>query len=175
MTRILTNPLKVVQYRMQSGDGSVCFLACIRSIFQEGGVAAFWQGLWVALLTVVDPAIEFYVYDLVKLWLFRRRLAQHRGGSMAITGFEAMITGAFAKAVSVCMAYPIRMAKVVTQGQDKEGRERNGGTIMGVWREAWSRNGLLGLYEGLFADMSSCSLKAAVKFWTKESLDAQLA
>jgi hypothetical protein len=121
---------------------------------------------------VVDPAIEFYVYDFIKLWLYRQKVARNR--STAMSAFEAMASGAFAKAVSVSIAYPIRMAKVVAQGQGKEGFEKNGGTIIGVWREAWQRNGLVALYEGLSADVASCSLKAAIKFWMKEMLDGML-
>ena len=37
----------------------------------------------------------------------------------------------------VASAYPIRIAKVATQGASKEDKERNGGTVVGVWREAW--------------------------------------
>ena len=86
--------------------------------------------------------------------------------------FEAMLGGAVAKAVGVASAYPIRLAKVATQGASKEDNERTGGAMLGVWQEAWRRKGILGLYEGLYADIASCSLKASVKFWLKETLTA---
>ena len=81
-------------------------LACVGDVYKEGGLLGFWQGIAAALVTVLDPAVTFYVFDFIKLWLYRRKLAQRVALPRQLSTFEAMLGGAVAKAVGVSVVAP---------------------------------------------------------------------
>lgn len=122
-------------------------------------------GLSVAKYTIFDDGIAFYIFDYIKLIVLERnskRRAQQRQIA-ALSLFEAMWIGAVAKAIGVAITFPIRVAKMITQSQSTKDTEKNGGTIFGVWRGVLADRGLMGLYDGIAADVASCSVKVSFR------------
>lgn len=53
-------------------------IATIKHILRKDGVAAFWRGLGPALVLVLNPVIQYTVFEQLKNALVRRRLAKFR-------------------------------------------------------------------------------------------------
>lgn len=53
-------------------------------IIQEEGVGALWNGTFPSLLLVLNPAIQFMIYETLKRWL-RREVSREVCG---LNGFE---------------------------------------------------------------------------------------
>jgi hypothetical protein len=162
--QFISCPQKRVQYRMQSGDGTRGILSHAATIYNEGGVLAFWEGISSCIATVPDIAIAFYIFDFLKLWW----QARTKRTPELFTSMESFLLGVVAKMTSVSLIYPTRFAKITAQTQSKEDAKRNGGSVMGIWAEAWQRKGLSGLYDGLFADLTAASMRNALKFLFKD-------
>ena len=57
----------------------------IHHILEKGGLAAFWRGIGPALVLVINPVIQYTVFEQLKNTLVRRRLAKLRAGGPAVT------------------------------------------------------------------------------------------
>jgi hypothetical protein len=164
MCQFISCPQKRIQYRMQSGDGKMGIVDHAAAIYKEGGAWGFWEGISSCLATVPDLAFAFYIFDFLKLWW---QLRTKRAIEL-FTPMESFLLGVVAKATSVSIVYPTRFAKITAQSQSIEDKERNGGTVTGIWREALEKKGVFGLYEGLYADITAASMRNALKFLFKD-------
>lgn len=100
------------------------------------GVLQLWHGTWSSLLLVSNPAIQFFLYEQVRVWLLERkrkgqgrrtdRRHHHRGGGdgsskiLSLTPMEAFVFGAMAKTVSTVITYPLQLAQVLIRLRNNE-------------------------------------------------------
>ena len=80
------------------------FVETIQYILQTGGVEAFWRGIGPALVLVVNPVLQYTVFEQLKNALVRRRKA--RGSAGALTDFDFFLLGALSKLVATGATYP---------------------------------------------------------------------
>lgn len=64
----------------------------IRQILDKDGLAAFWRGIGPALVLVINPVIQYTVFEQLKNILVRRRLAKLRAGGPAVTTAIAVLS-----------------------------------------------------------------------------------
>ncbi len=64
----------------------------INQILDKDGLAAFWRGIGPALVLVVNPVIQYTVFEQLKNTLVRRRLAKLRSGGPAVTTAVALLS-----------------------------------------------------------------------------------
>ncbi|KAH8096576.1 mitochondrial carrier domain-containing protein [Cristinia sonorae] len=130
-TTIISNPIWVVQTTqavrtMGQGvpsEGSdpqtrpaikkLGFLATIEHILRKDGLAAFWRGLGPALVLVMNPVIQYTVFEQLKNWLVRRRLTKLRelGPAVQVTSavlsdWDYFLLGALSKLIATSSTYP---------------------------------------------------------------------
>mmetsp|Transcript_3153 Transcript_3153/g.6967 ORF Transcript_3153/g.6967 Transcript_3153/m.6967 type:complete len:440 (-) Transcript_3153:440-1759(-) len=100
----------------------------MHQISRKEGVLQLWNGTWSSLLLVSNPAIQYFLYEQVRLWLLERRKGQdrrndrrhRRGGdagssrrTLSLTPMEAFVFGAMAKTVATVITYPLQLAQVL--------------------------------------------------------------
>mmetsp|Transcript_5664 Transcript_5664/g.14183 ORF Transcript_5664/g.14183 Transcript_5664/m.14183 type:complete len:442 (-) Transcript_5664:432-1757(-) len=117
-------------------------LWCVmHSISRKEGILELWHGTWSSLLLVSNPAIQYFLYETIRVWLLERRnnkrqLAhqqqqqRHRGRvasgrpetslSASLTPIEAFVFGAIAKTISTVITYPLQLGQVLIRLRNSE-------------------------------------------------------
>lgn len=114
-TTIISNPIWVVQTSQavrgmnQSSDQigpdprKMGIVETIQHILRKDGITAFWRGIGPALVLVINPVIQYTVFEQLKNILIRRRTAQLRasgaGASVVavLSDADYFILGALSK------------------------------------------------------------------------------
>ncbi len=93
-TTAFSNPIWVVQtaQAIQTMDSpsagpskTLGILDTIRFILRKDGPGAFWRGLGPALVLVLNPMLQYTVFEQMKNMLVRSRLAKLRAAGAAVT------------------------------------------------------------------------------------------
>lgn len=103
-TTVASNPFWVIQTTQtsshtltsSSNNGSnnktgrrLGFFETINRILRKDGLGAFWRGLGPALVLVINPVLQYTVFEQLKNVLIKRRTAQLRASSKAGHGVAA--------------------------------------------------------------------------------------
>ncbi|XP_047213332.1 peroxisomal membrane protein PMP34-like [Girardinichthys multiradiatus] len=177
---LLTTPLWVVNTRLKL-QGSKFRNADIRPTNYSGildafeqiickeGVGALWNGTFPSLLLVLNPAIQFMIYEGLK--------RQLRGGApRELSSLEVFIIGAVAKAVATTATYPLQTIQSILRfGQFNTPKEKSKllsslKTIKGLLVNRARKHGVLGLFKGLEAKLLQTVLTAALMFLLYEKI-----
>lgn len=116
------------------------------------GIGALWSGVGPSLILVLNPAIQFSVYEALK---------RNINSKSTLTFF---LMGAFAKAVATILTYPLQLAQA---------RLRHGSSKMNTLTLLFSilkRRGPVALFQGLEAKLLQTVLTAALMFTTYEKI-----
>lgn len=78
------------------------FFETIQNILAKDGVGAFWRGIGPALVLVINPVLQYTIFEQLKNFLIKRRTAKlkARGLAIAVTilsDWDFFILGAFSK------------------------------------------------------------------------------
>jgi len=124
------------------------FLQVSKEIWQENGIRGFWSGLVPALVLVFNPAIQYMVYEQLKLILFTRRGTKP-------SSFQLFLLGAVAKAVATIVTYPYITIKTRLQARGKYK-----GTMDAI-RKIIAEEKIAGFYKGMESKIVQSVLTAA--------------
>eukprot|EP01116_Phalansterium_solitarium_P014498 TRINITY_DN3219_c0_g1_i5.p1 TRINITY_DN3219_c0_g1~~TRINITY_DN3219_c0_g1_i5.p1 ORF type:complete len:301 (-),score=49.82 TRINITY_DN3219_c0_g1_i5:160-1062(-) len=178
VTALCTNPLWVLKTRMclrtgpadaasaaalRPPEGYTSMLAAFRTILRTEGVVGLYAGLLPALLNVSHGAVQFVVYERLKLLLGR---GSH---DHSLAAGEALLVGGAAKVAASCSTYPLQVIKTRLQMQPelKAGRYR---TLFDGIRQLLRYEGVSGFYKGLGANLIRVTPAAALTFAVYESV-----
>ena len=179
--QLFINPLSVVQTRIMTSTKQVAsstapaasqsLVSTALSIWRNEGFSAFYTGLLPAFILTSNPAIQFLVFDRLKAML-TVILRQHEH-TRPINAVESFVIGAIAKITATLATYPYIMAKLRLQykGPLPDGQRPYTGTV-DVIASILRRDGLVGLYAGLRAQLLKSVLGAALMFMMKEKIVA---
>ncbi|KAH8105030.1 mitochondrial carrier [Phellopilus nigrolimitatus] len=180
-TTIISNPIWVIQtsqtVRTAAPSTSstppdtkvkkLSILETINQILQEGGVGAFWRGLGPALVLVVNPVLQYTVFEQLKNLLIKRRTARLRpsgNGSVigALTDLDFFLLGALSKLVATSATYPYIVIKSrLHAGSAAATRYKSAlDGLLTVVRE----EGVAALYRGVGSKLTQSVLTAALLF-----------
>ncbi|KAM4535745.1 peroxisomal membrane protein PMP34 [Fundulus diaphanus] len=177
---LLTTPLWVVNTRLKL-QGSKFRNADIRptnyagildafqQIIRKEGVGALWNGTFPSLLLVLNPAIQFMIYEGLKRQL-------RRGVPRELSSLEVFIIGAVAKAVATTFTYPLQTIQSILRfGQFNKPKEKSKllsslQNIKGLLVNRARKHGMLGLFKGLEAKLLQTVLTAALMFLLYEKI-----
>ncbi|RKP15395.1 peroxisomal membrane protein PMP47B [Piptocephalis cylindrospora] len=178
-TVLITNPIWVVNMRMTVQRGvddpskktrvtpkPLSTRATIRKILREDGVKAFWQGVTPALILVANPIIQYTVYER----LYRNLLTFR--SSKPLTGRHYFLLGALSKLAATSLTYPYIVVKSRMQlrhegGKDDKERYRS---VLDAFKKILAKEGIAGLYKGIYGKLLQSILTAAFLFWAKEAV-----
>ncbi|XP_029364230.1 peroxisomal membrane protein PMP34 [Echeneis naucrates] len=177
---LVTTPLWVVNTRLKL-QGSKFRNADIRptnysgildafaQISHDEGLGALWNGTLPSLLLVLNPAIQFMIYEGLKRQL-------RRGVPRELSSVEVFIIGAVAKAVATTVTYPLQTIQSILRfGQFTESTQESKlmtslRTIRCLLVNRMRKYGVLGLFKGLEAKLIQTVLTAALMFLLYEKI-----
>lgn len=170
-TVLITNPIWVVNTRMtamastqessgdvETGEGGgkeqaskrkrkASTLATLYSLCKDEGMLALFAGVLPALVLVINPILQYTIFEQLRDWLERRRKAKGLGAGL--NAWHVFLLGAIGKLAATSITYPYITVKsrmhVAKKGDGgTEGKEGMGASLRRVVREeGWS-----GLYKG---------------------------
>ncbi|XP_028841708.1 peroxisomal membrane protein PMP34-like, partial [Denticeps clupeoides] len=139
-------------------------------IVQDEGAGALWNGTFPSLLLVLNPAVQFMIYEGLKRQLRRGLLRE-------LSSTEVFLIGAVAKAVATTATYPLQTAQSILRfGGHRAPAARGSRLLSGLRGVAYllvSRvrtYGVLGLFKGLEAKLLQTVLTAALMFLIYENI-----
>ncbi|KAJ0253125.1 Peroxisomal adenine nucleotide carrier 2 [Hirschfeldia incana] len=178
-TNILTQPLDTASSRMQTSEFGNA--KGFWKTLTEGTWGDAYDGMGITLLLTPNPAIQYTVFDQLKQNLVDKRKAKAKKDSspVVISSFMAFLLGAISKTAATVITYPLIRCKVMIQAADdtkdnaaKKPRERIKKTIPGVIYAIWEKEGVLGFFKGLQAQILKTVLSSALLLMIKEKITA---
>jgi len=162
-TTIISNPIWVIQtsqaVRTMDSDSSVKkrgFLETGQHILAKFGMQGFMRGIGPALVLVINPVIQYSVFEQLKNFLIARRKLQRKGG---LTDLDFFVLGAISKLVATSATYPYIVVKArFHAGASKYKSSLDAlGTIL-------RDEGIEGLFKGMSSKLVQSVLTAAILF-----------
>jgi len=160
------------------------FLGVAREIVAEEGVTGLWLGLKPGLVLTVNPAITYGVFERVKslILLARGDLSTKMGPWLSF------LVGALSKTLATIVTYPYIMAKVRIQARsadsedsvDSESKSKSPSYhhqhsrhvgALDILARVWKREGFVGWYQGMQAQIIKAVLSQALLFMSKEQFE----
>ncbi|KAG6337348.1 hypothetical protein ID866_1721 [Astraeus odoratus] len=178
-TTIISNPIWVVQ-TSQAVSGSdtnplpserkprkLGVVKTIHNILSKDGIAGFWRGIGPALVLVVNPVIQYTIFEQLKNLLVKSRTAKLRANGLSravavLSDWDYFLLGALSKLVATAVTYPYIVVKSRLQaGQSQALQYKSSlhGLTMIVKEE-----GIRGLYKGVGSKLAQSVLTAAILF-----------
>ncbi|TQD78368.1 hypothetical protein C1H46_036061 [Malus baccata] len=176
-TAILTQPLDTASSRMQTSAFGKS--KGLWKTLTDGSWIDAFDGLGISLLLTANPAIQYTVFDQLKLRLLKGKDKSGKDSSPeALSAFTAFVLGAVSKTVATVLTYPAIRCKVMIQaadeddGKTKNPRPKSSKTIPAVLCAIWKREGILGFFKGLHAQILKTVLSSALLLMIKEKISA---
>ncbi|CAI9768996.1 unnamed protein product [Fraxinus pennsylvanica] len=176
-TAIVTQPLDTASSRMQTtafGKSKGLW-----ETLAEGSWSDAYDGLGISLLLTSNPAIQYTVFDQLKVRLMQKQNKIETGSSPeALSAFSAFILGALSKSIATVLTYPAIRCKVMIQAadtnddMDKKSKRKSRKTVSSVLRAIWQKEGVLGFFKGLQAQIFKTVLSSALLLMIKEKISA---
>ncbi|KAA1477276.1 peroxisomal membrane protein PMP47B [Dentipellis sp. KUC8613] len=177
-TTVISNPIWVIQTSqavrtMDSGAPSdeasskasprkLSIWETMLQILHKGGPAAFWRGIGPALVLVVNPVLQYTVFEQIKNALVRRRRARAGPGGGVLTDMDFFVLGALSKLVATSITYPYIVVKSRLQAGHAHA-ERYKSALHGL-QTIVQEEGIEGLYKGVGSKLLQSVLTAAILF-----------
>ncbi|KAG8952429.1 hypothetical protein FRC04_004489 [Tulasnella sp. 424] len=148
------------------------FLKTINHILENDGIVAFWRGIGPALALVVNPVIQYTVFEQLKNRLLARRTARLRAAGSAsaavLTSLDLFFLGSLSKLVATGSTYPYIVIKSRMQAGHATAKEYKSAFdgLLKVARE----EGIHGLYKGIESKLVQSVLTAAILFVSQQRI-----
>lgn len=168
ITAVLTNPIWVINTRStikvitdekgkpKSKKG---FLLMAKEIYSKEGISPFLNGIAPALILVVNPIIQYTIFEQVKNWIVIKN-------KKTFKPIYAFFIGAIAKLIATGSTYPYITLKSRMHLSNDKGKTSMTRMLFKIFKE----EGIAGLYNGIFMKLSQSILTAAFLFYFKEKL-----
>ncbi|KAJ7204322.1 mitochondrial carrier domain-containing protein [Mycena pura] len=183
-TTILSNPIWVVQTSQAVATmkweaetsldpfnprsvKKLSIVQTVKSILAKDGIRAFWRGIGPALVLVINPVLQYTVFEQLKNALLARRTAKLRAAGIAaavavLSDGDVFLLGALAKLVATSATYPY----IVVKSRLQAGHARALGykSSLGGLLTILDEEGVGGLYKGVGSKLVQSVLTAAMLF-----------
>ncbi|XP_047181546.1 peroxisomal adenine nucleotide carrier 1-like isoform X2 [Vigna umbellata] len=176
-TIVITQPLDTASSRMQTSEfgKSKGFWKTL----SEGTWSEAYDGLAISILLTTNPSIQYTAYDQLKQRILKGNISNRTGTKSspeALSAFSAFVLGAVSKCAATCLTYPAIRCKVMIQAAESdddkhtEAERKAQRTISGALYTIWKREGVLGFFKGLQAQILKTVLSSALLLMVKEKI-----
>lgn len=174
---LVTCPAQVVATQMQAQtrttQGTKSVWATIKDIYKQDGITGFWKGLLPSLILVINPAIQYMLYE--ELVRQRRAIKAKfhnlpRGATVKLDASETFAVSALAKLGATFATYPMIVVKSRLQAMSKETEDLQ---YSGTWNAIatiYEQEGVAGFFKGLDTKLLQTVANAALLMMLKEQL-----
>jgi adenine nucleotide transporter 17 len=101
ITSIVTNPIWVLNTRLlvksEDGKAKIGMKEAALKIYKEEGIVGFWRGILPALVLVINPVIQYTVFEKLKEFIEK---------SKKLSAFDFFWLGAVSKLCATGITYP---------------------------------------------------------------------
>lgn len=163
-TVLVTNPFWEVNMRQVTSDANMedetGLMKALTKIVNKEGVSGLYSGVVPALFLVSAPMSQFFFYDLTL-----RMLADGKDMSHLLTPFYNLVLGAWSKALSTIVTYPLQTARtrmIARRNDALVNGKRPYETMLSSIRHIVKTEGLDGLWSGISSKLFQTSLTAAL-------------
>lgn len=166
---LTTTPFWVVNTRLkmrglaglvdEDNDGSKHYKNLIEGLAYVGkteGITGLWSGTIPSLMLVINPALQFMMYEMLK-----RKFIKAYG---EMSGISSFFIGAAAKAFATVLTYPIQLVQTKQRHRSKSDEFAKNAGIIQMVMTILRAQGVKGLFRGLEAKILQTVLTAALMF-----------
>ncbi|OLY82868.1 Peroxisomal membrane protein PMP47A [Smittium mucronatum] len=166
MTAIITNPIWVINTRLTVKDPnsklSGSTLHELMQVIKTDGILSLWQGIGPALILVLNPVIQYSLFEQLKNYISKTR---------KLGNLDFFLLGALSKLIATSVTYPYIVVKSRMQmRQSKTDSSLRYDSISDGFSKILSTEGVKGLYKGIESKLTQSVLTAAILFMSKEAL-----
>ncbi|KXN68823.1 peroxisomal membrane protein PMP47B, partial [Conidiobolus coronatus NRRL 28638] len=174
VTVLSTNPIWVVNTRTatkkqsideasetNSSSKHVSFIDSFQRIIREDGYGGLWQGVVPALILVINPIIQYTIFEQAKNLI---------GRSRQLGSLDFFFLGAISKLIATSITYPYIVIKSRMQLKQSNNEEARYYSTADGFRKILRNEGARGLYKGIDSKLLQSVLTAAILFVAKENL-----
>ena len=147
----------VVSKRKSTGVTLSMLQAC-KEIYAKSGLKGFYNGLFVALILVINPTINITIFNAL----------QKMSKRMQISVLNNFVSGGISKLIATLLTFPLNTIKVNQQGKNS----KKGVLIMIL--TILMRNGPGGFYKGLSTKIIQSVLHNGIMLHIRENLAKKL-
>ena len=109
------NPFWMTNARMTVSKGKQSMRECIKEIYNEGGIWQFYRGVAPNLILVLNPTINYVLYEAIKKYL-------SMGNEKNVSALKIFIASSIGKIAATFATYPILTVRVRLQtAKNKQG------------------------------------------------------
>ncbi|CDO77947.1 hypothetical protein BN946_scf184720.g1 [Trametes cinnabarina] len=163
------------------------FFGIAKEIIAEEGMTGLWLGLKPGLVLTVNPAITYGLFERVKSLMLLAKGETNMNAKLS--PWMAFVVGALSKSLATVVTYPYIMAKVRIQARSADIEEAEEEHIppphhnkphhktghhlgaLTVLARIWRRNGFLGWYQGMGAQLVKAVITQALLFMSKDQFE----
>ncbi|XP_019188013.1 PREDICTED: peroxisomal adenine nucleotide carrier 2-like [Ipomoea nil] len=177
-TAIVTQPLDTASLRMQTSAFGKS--KSLWKTLTEGSLSEAFDGLGISLLLTSNPAIQYTVFDQLKQRLLKdQQTSKGKDSSpVVLSAFSAFLLGALSKTIATILTFPAIRCKVMIQVADtsdddeKKPKRKPRKTLLGVACAILRKEGILGFFKGIEAQILKTVLSSALLLMIKEKISA---
>lgn len=156
ITAIATNPIWTANTKLiTSSSKDQTLIGTIKEIIREDGVMALFKGLKPALILVLNPVIQYSIFEQMKNLIYVSR--------EDITPRMSFVLGAASKIIATVLTYPTITVKTQSHLQKDQ-------SVIGMLRKIIEEDGFLGLFKGLKPKIIQSVLTSAFLFYFKQKI-----
>ncbi|KAL1536254.1 NAD(+) salvage pathway protein [Salvia divinorum] len=179
-TVVVTQPLDTVSSKMQTSEFGESKGLC-QSLAESTWGESF-DGLGISLLLTSNPSIQYTAFDQLKNRILKEKMKKRESNAAAspspeaLSALTAFLLGAVSKCIATCITYPAIRCKVVIQSAEsdetKDGKSqlKTRKTVSGALHSIWEKEGILGFFKGLQAQILKTVLSSALLLMIKEKI-----
>lgn len=167
VTCIGSNPFWVANTRMMTKktEEKTSAFRTILEIIEKDGVGTLFAGVFPALVLVINPIIQYTIFEQFKNFLIAKN------GAKSFTAMNAFFIGAFGKLIATALTYPYITLKSRMHVKKKAQSVADGKlSMVQEIKKIIKEEGLEGLYGGLSVKLTQSISTAAFLFYFKEEL-----
>ncbi|XP_022878804.1 peroxisomal adenine nucleotide carrier 1-like [Olea europaea var. sylvestris] len=176
-TVVLTQPLDTASSKMQTSTFGKS--KGLWETLSENTLSEAFDGLGISVLLTINPSIQYTAFDQLKQRSLKDSMSKNRDGvssRAALSAFSAFMLGAVSKCIATFVTYPAIRCKVMIQSAESDEDEEDIAqpnsrkTILGAVRAIWKKEGILGFFKGLQAQILKTVLSSALLLMVKEKI-----
>lgn len=164
-TLLMTNPIWVAKTRMclqyeNQGKSYRGLVHTVSDLYKTNGIRGLYKGLVPGLFGTSHGAIQFLVYERIKIWNNKRN--NHKPGEK-LRPLDIIAMSATSKVIAAGSTYPYQVVRSRLQDQH---RSYNG--VADVVRTTYKNESWRGFYKGLGANLLRVVPACCITFFTYE-------